>query len=178
MDIGSAAKQLIEESETLLEYSHGRPRVLLGGGSLAMGCIIGADAVRYLLVSRWGVPVLLGALALAYLGVRCLFFQAREFVCVTDKRVLYQKTDWCGRPGRLSVFLMGEIAGVRLCRSSVMFGKGQSGEIILELRGGKSCMLPFLQNGEHIMEAIGEELSKFSGQPAEKEAGSPTSPCR
>lgn len=111
--------------------------------------------------------MLLGALALAYFGVRCLFLQSREFVCVTDKRVLCQKIDWRGRPGRLSVFSMGDISGVKLCRSSVIFGNKKSGEIILQLHGGKSCMLPFLQNGEYVMEAIDEELSKFSGQPTE-----------
>ena len=147
------AMRWLLKGERIQEYSRRRPSLWAGGSCLLVGMAVGAEAMMYLFSAFGGAALVAGALFF-YLGIRLLIFYGREGVWVTDQRVLYQKVTWRGSPGRLVEIPLREIRGVRLYKSCSMYVESCGGAVILRLKDQGQYVLPFLENGQYVMEAV------------------------
>lgn len=106
-------------------------------------------------------------LALIALGVVMAIWGARvkgverESVCVTSKRLVYNKAGLWGSSSDTAVMVpIEDIAGIRCLKDSVMFGERTSGAVMLKLVDGKILLLPTLIEGECIAECAGKLVER------------------
>lgn len=160
--VNQEIEQLLRDSERTVEYSERKPRSLVAVFSILLGVAIVADSSRNIFSFYYCILLLLVGLAILYAGIWMLIICRSEYVYVTTERVLYQKSTWFGKAGRLISIPLDTITSARLCKSSVMYMQRYSGEVILTLHNKKKYALPFLQNGQRVIDAIGCELPRFA----------------
>ena len=74
---------------------------------------------------------------------------------VTSERVLHQKTNWIGQPGKEVSISRNEIRRVRFLKSTVMYRVGRSdGGIALEMKNGRTVFISSVLHGENIFDAL------------------------
>ena len=161
------ASCLLRETECFVEHSGRKPRTVIG----VIFCGIGLWAVfePVLLLFRYSelvVSFIIG-LILLYAAMWILLISRREYVCVTNERLIYQKVNLIGKSGKTLSFQLQDISKARLGRSMTSYRqKEQSGHVVLIMTSGKVRVLPCLKNGMFIVEAIREECKKLSGSQA------------
>lgn len=148
----------LEGEEIPIALSHRKPERLFGGALLFIGGFALVDTLLHL--SAFGVlsslMILLVGTAMAYAGIWVLCFASRGYVLVTSRRVVYQKVDLLGRPGKALSISRGEILRARFMKSTVMYRADRSdGGVCLSLKNGKTLVLPSLCDAETILDALG-----------------------
>lgn len=100
------------------------------------------------------LSVFIGA-ALFYGGLWAICFAKRSYILVTSERVLHQKTNWIGQPGKEVSISRNEIRRVRFLKSTVMYRVGRSdGGIALEMKNGRTVFISSVLHGENIFDAL------------------------
>lgn len=93
--------------------------------------------------------------ALFYGGLWAICFAKRSYILVTSERVLHQKTNWIGQPGKEVSISRNEIRRVRFLKSTVMYRVGRSdGGIALEMKNGRTVFISSVLHGENIFDAL------------------------
>lgn len=151
-------KQALREKEILMEGSNGGPRLLYGGCAGLAGIIMVVESFRLLYSSPFlGFGELVLGSVLVYAAYSLIYLSTRNVVAVTDQRIV------CVRAGilrsRQSEIPLEDIKTATLFKSTVMFGNRHTGEIRIVLRNGKTVVLPYLNNAEYVLEAVGEAMS-------------------
>jgi len=161
MNAREQAEALLNPGETLEEISFCQPRTMYGTILAASGVAMAVDTAPYALKNPGLTAyVVLGA-ALAWAGVWLLNLCRNSWVAVTSQRVLVQRVNALGRPGRRQEYPLQEVEGSRLCKPTVSFkSKSNSGTVLIALKSGQSRQLPYLENGQFIHEAISEALHR------------------
>ena len=154
----------LNETECIVEYSERKPRLVTGISLFVVGAPAVWEPVVRGFFSAALVAEFLFGLLLVYLSVWTLILCGREYVCVTNQRVLYRKVNALGKRGKVLRFPLDNITEARLCKISVMYRKRHSGEILLTFGNRKQCNLPFLQNGQYVLDAIWEEAGKIAAR--------------
>ena len=151
-------KDILKEEEYPIAFSYRRPERLFAVSLLFIGAFIAADALFH--PSAFGTPgifllILLIGMLLLYGGFWSMILSRRSYVLVTSGRVIYQKTNLFGRPGKTLVMLRSQIKRARFFKSTVMYWTGRrDGSIAIQLREGQTFVIPSLQNGENILAAL------------------------
>jgi len=163
MEASLEVKTLLGELEHVVEHSERKPRILVGVICIILGLWAVIEPFLYLFSSAVLIAVFLSGTVFLYISVWTLVFCKREYVCVTNKRVIYRKTNLLGGRGRVMFFPLEEITRARLCRTVTAFHhKSYSGHVLLVLENRKHYVLPFLQNGVFIVEAIRDECGNIA----------------
>ena len=164
METNPEIAELLHASESIVEYSSRKPRFLIGVLWMILGLWIVLESMFHAIPnpSLELVALIIAGLLFLYASVWVLIFSKREYVCVTNERVLYRKTNFVGKQGRIVSFPLQEITKARLCRITILFRqKQQTGHILLVIRNRRKYILPYLDNGMFIVEAIRDERSKI-----------------
>ena len=162
------ASCLLRETERFVEHSGRKPRIVIGVICCGIGLWAVLEPVLFLFrYSELVVSFIIG-LMLLYAAMWILLISRREYVCVTNERLIYQKVNLVGKSGRTLSFRLQDIGKARLGRSMLSYRQTeQSGHVVLIMRSGKVRVLPCLINGMFIVEALREECKKLSCSQAE-----------
>lgn len=151
-------KNQLEEEEYPIAVSYRKPEKLFGFSLLLIGCVIMLDPVFH--VNSFGgifpvlLLVLLGA-AIIYIGAWSLFFSKRSYVLVTSERLIWQKINLLGQPGKRISIPRTEIQRARFLKSTVMFRINRSdGDISISTNDGKTIVIPSVLEAENILGAL------------------------
>lgn len=156
-------EHLLHPQEEVIELSERRPRLPTGIACMVVGIPLLIDPLHQMFATPAFVAEFLLGLLLLYLGVRLTILSRRAYLAVTNERVLYRAIDLLGRRGRTLSIPLEEITGARLCKTATMYRQRYAGEILLTLRNHKRRLLPSLQNGQFILDAIREGCSRRAG---------------
>ena len=155
--------ELLNEAEELVEYTNRKPRLLTALVFIMIGAWAVIESVVYRFAPDAMFFVFLAGLLLLYAAAWILRFSGREYVCVTNERVLYRKINLFGKPGRVMSYPLRDISKASLCRTFVNFQqKTQYGHVLLILGNRKRYVLPYLQSGMFVVEAIRDECGKIA----------------
>ena len=156
----------LQPGEFPLALSYQKAEILPGVSLLLIGAVVLLDSLLHpaafghpLLV----VPVVLAGAVLLYSGIWLLLFAKRTYVLVTSHRLIYQKMDLLGKPGRSITILRSDIKRASFLKSTVMYLiRRGDGAVSLTLQSGKTYLLPNLVEGERICSALGVSRSSLS----------------
>lgn len=149
-------RERMEGGEYPTAISYRKPETLSGAALLFIGGFAVVDTLGNAFGGLWQslLVILLGAGAI-YGGVWTLWFAKRSYVLVTSQRVVYQKVDPLGRPGKVICIPREEIQRARFLKSTVMYRVGRSdGGISISLTNGKTILIPSLRDAENILGAL------------------------
>lgn len=93
-------QELMQQDETLVEFTRRIPRKVLGGAYVLLAAAMTGDALIHGVSSALFAGELAAGLGFVYLALREFLLATREFVCVTDRRLIYRKVNFLGRPAR------------------------------------------------------------------------------
>ena len=146
--------ELLLPGEGMIEFSARKYRKMYGTALGLLGVTLTVDPiVRFFASFAFGVEFLLGLLLL-YAAAREFFLSRREFVCVTDQRLLYRKVDWLGRPGKCKEIAISTITSAKLCQRAMAWRDTFAGEVLMHLENGGQYVTVHLENGQYILDAI------------------------
>ena len=154
--------EIVSESEKTVEFSVRRPQFLQGTACAVLGLPMAAEPLIRQFSSLAYAAEFLAGLIFIYAAVWVLVLSRREYVCITDKQILHRKVDLLGRRTGVRAFALRDIKSVRLCKSSTMYRQKYSGEVLLVFRNKKKHILPFLENGQYILDAIREQCDEIA----------------
>lgn len=148
----------LESGEYPIAFSYIKPANLLGLSLVFIGSFVVIDTLFHL--TAFGsvffslLAILVGA-ALGYGGFWAIYFAKRAYVLVSPERVVHQKIDLIGRPGKAVSIPRREISRVRFLKSTVMYRAGRSdGGILIEMKNGKTVLFSRVLDGENIFGAL------------------------
>ena len=151
-------KDKLKNEEFPITFSHRKPETLLGLSLVFIGLFVVFDTLFHM--ASFGnalfviLSVFIGA-ALFYGGLWAICFAKRSYILVTSERVLHQKTNWIGQPGKEVSISRNEIRRVRFLKSTVMYRVGRSdGGIALEMKNGRTVFISSVLHGENIFDAL------------------------
>ena len=149
---------LLREEEYPVAISYRKPENLFGGSLLFVGCFVFLDTLLHLRAFGGIFPalaLLLAGIAAAYGGVWAIFFAKRSYVLVTSERLVYQKINLFGQPGRQISLPRSEIQRVRFLKSTVMYRISRSdGGISVATKNGTTLLIPSVRDAETILGAL------------------------
>jgi len=174
MDPNQELEGLLGESERIIEHSERKPRVFYGIIYLTIGALLVFEFFSSRNSSYLFLIGLLIGLVFLYIAAWMLFICRNEYVCVTNKRVIYRKSNYLGKFAGVKSFDLRDIEGVRLFKMNSMFTwQRHGGEVFLDLRDKKKYAMPSLSNGQYILDAIRQEcgiIAAADREAAEREA--------
>lgn len=141
-----------------ISLSFRKPELPFGTAILFIGCFILLDTLLHL--KAFGGPFLsllliLIGVSMIYAGVWALCFVKKAYIFVTKQRIVYQKVNLLGRPGKVLTLPRSEIQGVRFLKSTVMyFIKRSDGDISITTKSGKTILIPGVRDAENILGAL------------------------
>ena len=151
-------KDKLKNEEYPIAFSHRKPETLLGLSLVFIGLFVVFDTLFH--TASFGnalfviLSVFIGA-ALFYGGLWAICFAKRSYILVTSERVLHQKTNWIGQPGKEVSISRNEIRRVRFLKSTVMYRVGRSdGGIAIEMKNGRTVFISSVLHGENIFDAL------------------------
>ena len=151
-------REKLRNGEFPLALSYKKPETLLGFSLVFIGSFLVLDTLFHLTAFGGVLPGLVALLtgaALLYGGLWALCFAKRSYLLVTSERVLYQKIDLLGRPGKTVVLPRSEIKRARFLKSTVLYRAGRGdGAISLEMKNGTSVFIASVRQGENILGAL------------------------
>ncbi len=154
---------LLQEGETLIAFSYREPETLPGISLLFVGVAALGDFALHPEAFGGMLPgafVILAGALLSAGGVWAVCFAKRSYTLVTSRRILYQKINLLGRPGKTVCIPRGQVRSARYLKSMVMYrGAGSSGSVLLVLQNeqnGGRLLIPGMQDGENIFDALRE----------------------
>lgn len=151
-------EELLKEGEAPVAISYRKPENLFGGSLLFIGCFVFLDTLLHLSAFGGAFPalaLLLAGIAAAYVGVWAILFAKRSYVLVTSERLVYQKINLLGRPGRQISLPRSEIQRVRFLKSTVMYRINRSdGGISVAAKDGSTLLIPSVRDAETILGAL------------------------
>lgn len=151
-------KERLQGEEYPVAFSYRKPELAAGISLAFIGGFAILDALFHLPafgIAWIGLLVMAGGAALLYGGVWALCFAGRAYLLVTSERVVYQKVDLLGRPGRQISIPRGEIRRVRFLKSTVMYRMGRSdGGIAMLLKNGRTVSVSNVRDAENIFGAL------------------------
>lgn len=151
-------KDDLQPGEIPLALSHRKPEYLSGVSMGFIGLFVIADILLHARAIG-NIPYLLALLpvgaVLIYCSIRTLFFVSRSSVLVTDRRIILKEPDLLGRTSKEKIIPRSEIRRARLLKSTVMyFVRREDGAIALDLKNGKTVVIPDVQNGEAVLSVL------------------------
>lgn len=151
-------KDKLEGEEYPIAFSYGKPENPLGLSLIFIGSFVVIDMLLHLPApgSVWfAIPAIFAGAALIYGGFWTIHFAKRAYILVTSKRVVYQKINLAGRPGRTISIPRSEIKRVRFLKSTVMYRvKRGDGGISISTKNGKTIFISSVLNGENVLGAL------------------------
>ena len=124
-------KDKLKNEEYPITFSHRKPETLLGLSLVFIGLFVVFDTLFHM-----------------------ASFGNALFV-ILSVRVLHQKTNWIGQPGKEVSISRNEIRRVRFLKSTVMYRVGRSdGGIALEMKNGRTVFISSVLHGENIFDAL------------------------
>lgn len=152
---------VMQEGEKLVECSNRKAHRIVGAALV----IVGGPAALEPLIRRFSSPLFIVeffiGVALLAIAFREFVFCPKETVCVTNKRLIWQRVDWLGKAGRIRAFSLSDVSKAKLCQTAKAWTRSYSGEVLITLKNGKQFVTPLLENGQFILDAIGEERTKL-----------------
>lgn len=151
-------KDALEEEEYPIAFSYRKPENLLGLSLIFIGSFAVIDTLVHLTALDSigvGILIILAGAALLYGGFWAIYFAKRSYVLVTAERVLYQKINLIGRPGKTVSIPRSEIKRARFLKSTVMYlAKRGDGGISILMKNGKTVFISSVVSGENILGAL------------------------
>ena len=151
-------KDNLKTEEYPIAFSYRKPENLLGFSVAFIGLFVAIDALLHPAAFGnvlYGVLAALIGAALLYGGLWAICFAKRSYILVTSERVVHQKINLFGQPGKTISILRSEIARVRFLKSTVMYRARRSdGGISIEMKTGKTIFVSSVRNGETIFDAL------------------------
>lgn len=149
---------VLQGQEYPIAFSYRKPENLLGLSLAFVGMFVVTDTVLHL--TRFD-SILLGALfmlvgcILLYAAFWAMCFAKRAYILVTSERVVYQKMNLLGKPGRAIAVARNDISRVRFLKSTVMYRMGRhDGGISIQMKNGRSIFVSGVCDGENIFGAL------------------------
>lgn len=151
-------KGQLKGTEYPVAISYRKPENLFGTALVFIGGFTAVDALLHVEAFGGIWPVLaliLAGILMVYGGAWVLCFAKRSYVLVTSERIVYQKTDLLGRPGKVISVPRSEIQGARFLKSTVMFRAARNdGGISIAMKDGKTILISSLKEAENILGAL------------------------
>ena len=155
-------QELMQQDETLVEFTRRIPRKVLGGAYVLLAAVMTGDALIHGVSSALFAGELAAGLGFVYLALREFLLATREFVCVTDRRLIYRKVNFLGRPARAKTAMLSHIVTPKLCQRAMAWRDTYQGEVLITLCKGKQFLTPLLNNGQFVLDAIRSERNNLS----------------
>lgn len=150
------AVRYLVEGETLLAGSFRKVPLLFGCSLAFIGLFLLGEGISFAVRGKYGiVPVVAAAGALLLLlGYDVLFVKKKEYLFITDTRVVHVTFGMTGKRG-MRIIPIGQIEDARLLRDVALFKNSTSGQISLHIKGRKTtALLPNLTEATSVYEEL------------------------
>lgn len=152
-------KDQLSGAEYPVAISYRKPETLFGAALVFIGCFVVLDTLFHLDAFGGvlqGLLLVLAGTVTIYSGVWALFFVKRSYVLVTSERMVYQKINLLGQPGKAICVPRSQIQRARFLKSTVMYRvKRNDGGISIVLKNGKTILISSVRDAESILGALG-----------------------
>jgi hypothetical protein len=163
-------KEQLCGGEVMLAISQRKPMRITGLFCILIGIVAAVQTLEFFLFQHpwWGAAALPFFVAVVWAGVWLAFLMGREYVFVTDSRIVHQRLDLLGRRKSSVVsILFSEIEGVNLYRSSILFRTfdNMDGDLLIRRKNGSSYIVMALQDSVNLSEILIAELRRYRTRP-------------
>jgi hypothetical protein len=167
-------REKLEKDEILLVVSTRNPQLVSGLLCFALGAfMLLYTPSLFVFDTLLTLILLLTVAAFIWTGIRLTKLVKREYMFVTNSRVVHQKTDLLGRVTVRSITIpLAEISRLHLYRSAIMLRgfNSTNGDLAIKKKNGKSHLIPSLTNSEDVAEILKEELQRYRKHAATDDA--------
>jgi len=166
------AKGMLNEDEPLRMFSKRKPQLITGIVCICMGLLFAWQVIAYYVLAepQWAVPVLILSVAMVWVGVWLAMFAKKEFIFMTDNRIVHQKVNIYGKYTKEPVSIpFSEITGTSLYRraATLKASSRRAGDILIK-KNRRSYLMPTTKDGYLMAELLVEELQIYHSEDAEE----------
>lgn len=151
------------QGERIVEHSGRKYQALTGAALLILGIPCVAEPVirGFASVGFW-VEFIVGCM-FSYGALWALVLCQKEYVCVTNERILYHRCNFLGKKKKVISYPIKGVSRARLCRTSVMWKNRYDGQVLLKIHN-RTRILPMLYNGQYVLDAIRESRDELAAK--------------